>query len=354
MNLYQADFQLAAIKHLRWMPDRIQIEQDELILDGWVLGLWDAQASARFLMNGEDFDVVEWPLPSPDLSAYFPDIPHIDASRFRCRHYFSDLSTLFPQGMARFNVTQRYGEHAWSYRTAWFLAAQAQERPLPPPEQITRVIGAPNIEAFCWGGATIVARFAHLLAERFGRPLSSFASVLDWGCGVGRLTRYLLSYGPAVTGVDSDPEHLRLCRETLAGAEFQPITLLPPTTLATASFDLVIGLSAFTHLTASSQAAWLAELQRITSPNGLLLLSVQGMTQMALHRMPIELKQAAHQHGLYTAHDQPEPPMVIHSAEYILSQWGAYFEVLEIIEGIAGHQDLVVLRRRNEALIRCV
>ena len=210
--------------------------------------------------------LLAWPLPSPDLLACFPDIPHAEASRFRCQHYFSDPATLFPDGMARFNVTSLSGEHAWSYRTAWFLADPTAERPLPAPAQIASMIGTPDERAFCWGGATIVSRFAQLLAERLGRPLSSFAAILDWGCGAGRLTRYLLDYGPPVTGVDIDPDMVQLCRQTLPDAEFLPVDLLPPTALATASFDLVLGLAVLPHLAEPVQDAWLAELQRLTRP----------------------------------------------------------------------------------------
>ena len=353
MTLYQADLQLAVTRHLRWMPDRITLGEDSLTMEGWAVSAWDAREDRRFLINGVDFDMLAWPLPSPDLLACFPDIPHAEASRFRCQHYFSDPATLFPDGMARFNVTSQSGEHAWSYRTAWFLADPTAERPLPAPAQITSMIGVPDTHAFCWGGATIVSRFAQLLAERFGRPLSSFASVLDWGCGAGRLTRYLLEYGPPVTGVDIDPDMVQLCRQTLPDAEFLPVDLLPPTALATASFDLVLGLAVLPHLAEPVQDAWLAELQRLTRPGGLLLLSVQGMAQMALYRTPPARKQAAHHVGFHDACGLAGPDAghgrdVLHSPDYILSHWGRYFDVLDIIEAMAGNQDVVVLRRRAD------
>lgn len=358
MTLYQADLQLAVARHLRWMLDRITVEADSLVMEGWAVGLWDYQKQYRFLINGVDFDALEWPLHSPDLQEFFPDIPHIETSRFRCIHYFSDLATVFPNGMARFNVTNIYGEHAWSYRTAWFLADRSRELTLPSPEQIARVIGTPDENAFRWGGATIVSRFAHLLTERYGRPLSSFESILDWGCGAGRLTRYLLAYGVPVTGVDIDPDNTRLCRETLPDAEFLQVDLLPPTVLAAASFDLVLGLSVLPHLAEPVQDAWLAELRRITRAGGLLLLSVQGLAQMALYRTPASQKLEAHRKGFHDIGGNVQLDAVIddltyyrdvlHSPDYILSHWGQYFDVLDIIEGIAGNQDVVVLRRRTD------
>jgi len=353
MNIYQADLQIAIARSLRWMPDHIALAEDRLIIEGWIISVWEARENYRFLINGVDFDTVDWPLASPDLLTHFPDIPDIEKSRFRCEHYFSDPKVLFSDGVARFNVTPTCGEHAWSYRSAWFLADPTCERPLPPPAQIAKMIGTSDTNAFCWGGATIVSRFAHLLAERFGRPLSSFASILDWGCGAGRLTRYLLAYGRPVIAIDTDPEMAQLCQRTLPDATCWPVDLLPPTPLAAASVDLVIGLAVMPHLTEAAQNAWLAELQRLTQPGGMLLLSVQGMAQMALYAAPPARKQAAHRLGFHDACGPAAPQAkhdrdVLHSPDYIISHWGRYFDVLDIIEAMAGNQDVVVLRRRAD------
>ena len=351
MTLYEADLQLAVARHLRWMPDRITLDADSLLMEGWALGVWDAQTQCRFLVNGVDFDVLEWPLPSPDLLTVFPDVPQAAHSRFRCRHYLTDGGLSFPGGWARFNVTGPAGEHAWSYRTAWFLADPAQELPLPPAEQIAQVIGTPDPQAFCLGGATMVARFAHLLSERFNRPLSSFTAILDWGCGVGRLTRYLVGQGPAVTGMGSQPAHMQYCRTALPAAHFVAMG----DTLASGQFDLVLGLSMLPHLSEAEQDSWLAELQRLTRPGALLLLSVQGLTHMALYRTPMVHKLEAHRTGWHdmAGHaglDSPTPsgPDVLHAPDYILAHWGRYFDVLDMVEAMAGHQDGVGLRRRAD------
>ena len=48
MTLYEADLQLAVARHLRWMPDRITLDADSLLMEGWALGVWDAQTQCRF------------------------------------------------------------------------------------------------------------------------------------------------------------------------------------------------------------------------------------------------------------------------------------------------------------------
>ena len=48
---------------------------------------------------------------------------------------------------------------------------------------------------------------------------------------------------------------------------------LPPLPYEACSFDLVFGISIFTHLSEHYQTAWIPELHRILKPGGLLLLS---------------------------------------------------------------------------------
>lgn len=358
MNVHDLDMRIAAAKYIRWLPSSITIKGDEASVEGWALNVWDDPAQARFTINGQDFDEVEWPLPSPYLLDHFGGIPNADASHFRCRHRAKAGETLFPDGFARFNVTGQFGEHRRSYRTAWFVADPASEPPMPSSAQIARVIGTGDLTAFQWGGATIVSRIAHYLLDRFDRSLGSFDAVLDWGCGAGRLSRYLPKFTPNLTGIDIDADNVRNCKETIPDVDFAAVDLLPPTPFSDGRFDLVIGLSVLTHMNQQVQDAWLPELRRVTKPGGLVLLSVQGLAQSALYRTPAEILLTTHRLGLNCRGgnaqlsgfipDEEYYKDTIFSPDYIFSHWGRYFDVLEIVDAIAGNQDLVVLRRREE------
>ncbi len=358
MNIYQADIQLAAARHLRWMPDSIVVTEQDITVTGWALTLWDGADQQRFLINGVDFDQVEWQLASPDLQGPFGDIPGAQSSRFRCRHHRRGGQDLFPGGFVRLNVTGRFGEHRLSYRTAWYLADPAREPDLPSPAQIERVIGTGALQAFLLGGATIVKRFEQLLLERFERPLASFEAILDWGCGAGRVSRYLSLLAPSVTGIDIDADNIAGCARTLPGARFLQVPLMPATALPDAAFDLVLGLSVLTHLDEPVQDAWLQELRRITRPHALLLLSVEGLAQMALYGTPPAWRLETHRKGILNAGANTQLQAVVadtsyyrnvmHSPDYILARWSAWFDVLDIIGGVAGNQDVVLLRRRAD------
>ncbi|WP_018411630.1 class I SAM-dependent methyltransferase [Methyloversatilis thermotolerans] len=358
MNIHFADIQLATARHLRWMPDAVVVTDEEITVSGWALSIWDDPARQRFLINGADFDQVDRSLPSPDLLDFFGHIPNAATSRFFCRHRRTGRDELFPDGFVRLNVTGPFGEHRLSYRTAWYLADPAREPAMPSPDQIERVIGSANLPSFRLGGATIVKHYEHLLHERFDRPIASFRSILDWGCGAGRLSRYLSLLSPAVTGIDIDADNIACCRDSLPGARFLAVDLMPPTPFADCSFDLVIGLSVLTHLDEAVQDAWLEELWRITQPEALLLLSVQGLPQMALYRTPPALYLETHETGILDVGANAQLQAVIddaeyyrnvmHSPDYIMTRWARWFDVLDIIPGTAGTQDVVLLRRRAD------
>ena len=73
-------------------------------------------------------------------------------------------------------------------------------------------------------------------------------------------------------------------------------------------------------------------------------------------RAPISQKIEMHQRGFVdqgvnhqlqdVVADQDYYRNVLHSPDYIMTHWSRYFDVLDIIEGMAGNQDLVIMRRR--------
>lgn len=351
------DMQLAAARQLRWYPAHLSISEDEIQMTGWALSLWDRQDQYRFVINGVDFDKVEWPLPSPDLLAYFPDVPHAGMSQFRCSHKREPGAWPFEDGFARFNVVSRFGEHALSYKTAFYLADPAREPAMPSPAQMERVIGTSDAAAYQSSGASTVCRLNAFLKHRLDRPLESFDSILDWGCGAGRLTRYLSMFSPHVTGVDIDADNIAMCAENLPHSIFQAIAPHPPTSFAENSFDLVIGISVFTHLDEKNQHAWLAELKRIVRPGGVLLLTIAGQAQMHLYKDWGDNKRVTHQSGINVVGKNPQLQDVLsdpdyyvdvqHSHDYVLATWQTYFDVLTIMPGLGMGQDVVALRARQ-------
>jgi SAM-dependent methyltransferase len=206
------------------------------------------------------------------------------------------------------------------------------------------------------GGATIFKNLESYLAE-LGRGWADFSRILDWGCGAGRVTRYMLSEtGCGVTGADIDLDNIAWCRQAYPDGRFEQVPLRPPTAFEDGAFDLVVGLSVLTHLREDDQWLWLSELQRIVRPGGLAFLPVQGPTQFAYNRFPPHLYRQVQERGYLDLSRNGALDAVIgdteyyraamHSRPYITQRWNRYFEVVAIVDAIAGLQDFVVLRRR--------
>ncbi|MDX6513303.1 MAG: hypothetical protein QOE36_2807, partial [Gaiellaceae bacterium] len=112
---------------------------------------------------------------------------------------------------------------------------------------------------------------------RQGLSPEELRSLLDFGCGCGRVTRRWVDlHGPEICGSDRDERAIEWCRTNLPFARFERNGLEPPLAFDDARFDLVYALSVFTHLTADLQHRWIVELGRVIRPAGLLLLTTHG------------------------------------------------------------------------------
>jgi SAM-dependent methyltransferase len=146
--------------------------------------------------------------------------------------------------------------------------------PLPPRRLMVRVAGTADADWFLRSGrASYDAIVAHV-------PPDDLGSVLDFGCGCGRVTRYWHAFPGSVSGSDLSADAVVWCRRHLPFARFEENGLEPPLAFADESFDLVYALSVFTHLTADLQLAWRDELRRALRPGGRLLLSTHGRSYL--------------------------------------------------------------------------
>ena len=104
-------------------------------------------------------------------------------------------------------------------------------------------------EAFFASGEADVAHIFELI----NRPDFTPRSALDFGCGVGRLTRALTKRVKRVVGVDIAPSMLRMARENAPNAVFSP-------TIPDERFDLILSLIVFQHIPIRRGEALLVEL----------------------------------------------------------------------------------------------
>jgi SAM-dependent methyltransferase len=107
-------------------------------------------------------------------------------------------------------------------------------------------------------------------------PLEQTGSLLDFGCGCGRIIRNWKDLPGSVYGSDYNPHLVRWCADHLRFAQFRVNDFEPPLPYADDSFDLVYSISIFTHLDEPLQVPWMQELARVVRPGGLILVTVSG------------------------------------------------------------------------------
>lgn len=101
--------------------------------------------------------------------------------------------------------------------------------------------------------------------------------ILDWGCGVGRVIQHIPAFLPKTIcyGADINQQRINWCRKHIDHVLFDCIEdeQLPyPSKL----FDLIFGISVFTHIEGKEQLFWLRELHRITKPGAVVIVSSHG------------------------------------------------------------------------------
>ncbi len=104
-------------------------------------------------------------------------------------------------------------------------------------------------------------------------------TVLDWGCGPGRILRHLpdmLPGGSKIFGADYNEKYVDWCNANLKDVECVKSDLHPPSPFNKESFDFIFGISVITHLSANSIKLWMKELARVLNGTGILYLTIQG------------------------------------------------------------------------------
>lgn len=232
----------------------------------------------------------------------------------------------------------------------------------PPEYLMQNVSGLVSESDFASHGAD----FWLALSKLSPKPLSSYDSLLDFGCGCGRLGRMFKGHPGAVHGCDIDHRHVDWVHENLPFYVTQLTKPDAPLPYEDDKFDLIVSISIFTHLTEYSQDLLLAELHRISSKNGLLMLTIHGerATERAISEPQIWDMISVDQ-GLFkqakAKFDKGEHAFILQGGHltnadfeygitfiprsYISSRWGKWFHLENHASGaIHDFQDVIVLR----------
>jgi SAM-dependent methyltransferase len=261
---------------------------------------------------------------------------------------------------------------------AWALLLTQEYKLYPHIRALLPSVPEPALQEI-WNGASGVALaslsrsfYSKLKAsyERHGeRPLAT-ANVLDFGCGWGRLTRYLIrDVAPSrLYGCDPVEGILDICRANRVPATFARSEFLPERVPFDERFDLVFAFSVFTHLSEAAHERSLLALHRSLRPGGLLIVTIRPPAYLSQSEAMLPLldslapdRRAALAaprylfvpHAVDETHPQARRDGEIEYGEtvitmaYVRERWSSLFELLESdvqLEDL--HQVILTLRRR--------
>ncbi len=262
----------------------------------------------------------------------------------------------------------------------WFMSEASADYPeldelvpLPPATLVDRVVGYDATGVFFRSSGLSDACYMFERFEEGGLEMAGADTILDFGCGCGRLIRYFARFADTCRLVGVDPDRLAIewCRAHLDFATFEVTAAKPPTLFADGLFDGVYALSVFSHLPEALHRAWLEELHRITRPGGTVVLTTQGrycadefLASTAPSDMPTaeqlrgDLPELEDRGYLYYSYDfeiESLPAIAAREElygmtfilpEYVRTHWTDLFELVALHEAPKKWQDFVVLRRR--------
>ncbi len=301
-----------------------------------------------------------YPRASPSWESHFWYWPNARLSDFQI---FIDLSASEP------------GSDPFSFR---FTYAKGAQKDLPEPygrvwipRDLYAAVGSPQdstqlTRVQTWSDSRSVTltgynvyRVVRAVFERFGID-GEGATIMDWGCGHGRVARHFIREWPRATiiGMDVDAENVDWAADNLAPGCFVTSPLMPPCDLPDKCLDGLFSISVMTHLPADVQKAWLKELARLLRPGAIALVSFGGPGAVAWSSIwngqayvDKWLADGIHADVVDPAldgkiSDSSYYRNTAQTHENVRSNWATYFEILEILPEAVGNLDIAVLRRR--------
>jgi len=244
---------------------------------------------------------------------------------------------------------------------------QALDPGPPAPEHLIRTTaGMTETEVKKWLNPDFYFRTGFEQMIEFIQALDSVSfnirtvgTVYEIGCGSARLLRHLRCVrGIRLIGSDVNEDCVKWCRKHIAGIEFYHNDLQPPLKfLETATVNLIMASSVFTHIPLELQRPWLEDLQRVLRPGGIFLCTVLGRNYEE-GMLTAEDQAALQKDGhlvLYAQDDKASLATqragscdVFQTRAEVVAVFGSVFQILDYIGGGAGGQDLLVLRKEHQ------
>lgn len=227
-------------------------------------------------------------------------------------------------------------------------AALTDAPAIPPPELVARIGGTRD------DYLELGRRQRKILESLLPADWSlDGKSVLDFGCGCGRTVSAFLQDGERAefVGCDIHAESIAWANSALSPPfSFFVCQEAPPLAQPDDRFDLVYGMSVFTHIT-DQWSHWLIELHRVMRPGAIAVISVLGPVA-APRLLGIDWDDRIGMASIDSHKDwEVGGPSVLLSEWWVREHWGRAFEILgfDYPDDWFAH-DFVVMRKREIAV----
>ncbi|MDY6805887.1 MAG: class I SAM-dependent methyltransferase, partial [Cyanobacteriota bacterium] len=350
--------------------DQAKIENGKAIVKGWAGSMGGGPLKGFKISIGGN-NIAEFQpalnLPSPDVAKKHPHLDNSGAARFRVviplppnqlQEYQDSLLALTPifetgEGQIMTKVLDSAGNKSLGYE---IVSEGGSEKvlfngkllPIPPKTLRNRVHGSGDLHDFLSKGLGI-NRDLKAALKRIGKDWNQFETVLDLGCGCGRVMMWNAAEENAakIYGNDIDPAAIHWCEEHLNLGNFGINKALPPLEYEENKFDLIYLVSVFTHINEEMQFKWLEEFKRIVKPEGIVVITISSgpKNPQQAAKLAGELEEKGivfvKTHG---AKDSVFPAWyqtTYLSEGYLRDKWANYLDVVDYIPGgIRGNQDV--------------
>lgn len=340
-----------------WNLNNVYVKGDTLFAMGWALQHGGIDDGTQILVNGNKPETIKF-TDVKEVALLYPWWPNALHSEFvlsinvECLQ-LDEVSELEFRSVPAWDLNVDIP----SYRS--FFLRLSDLNAIYPDEVIQARIGHENSFHYALLGRTLYRHFDFALKRFSGRCISEMNQIVDWGCGSGRIARYLvedLTENQEFAGIDIDEPAVEWANVNI-GKNFETCYKTPPLPYESASKELVYSYSVFTHLPEDILKLWIAEIARIIQPGGYFLFTILSDTAMLglLQYKNEAFCKEWESKGIFDsqANDQLSSigvegdyyRNVWLSQKYIEEHWRSYFEIVSIEQNFHFYQDLVVCRR---------
>ncbi|MBV6478185.1 MAG: Ubiquinone/menaquinone biosynthesis C-methyltransferase UbiE [Ignavibacteria bacterium] len=238
------------------------------------------------------------------------------------------------------------------------------EQGLPVPPVEIRLGSVKKTENYLnWAKPQVKAMIE--IAEKSGFKFSKGKRILDFGCGTGRMIRWLkpLSDRCEIWGTDINSEHIYWASRYLRPYfKFATTTTIPHLPFEDSYFDFIYAGSVFTHIDDLTDA-WFLELKRILNSGGRLYITIHDQNSLRLlnseerpdwknswlskriNADPV-YNENKNKFGVYISMRGPDS-QVFYDDEFFKDQISQYYDILDIVPEAYGYQTAVLLKKKT-------